>query len=238
VSRFRLHRPFLTAAAAFAVSTLSAGYACEDLAVLSEDGRYIVLSGDNFAEKDVGNLWWLGTRAIDGVVPGSAYATAALQVKFFDRESGNPVIPPSRGSTGIIVSELGRTLRTASELVVAGADAFQYTWWLDNGRNDRLVTWQPTEMMARVTIVNSRAEEIGHWDISERSVGGLNVGCEDAAGRTIIAGLRTRLVIDDGKISLDQLDGATKSSGYGLQTGLPLGCIAILVQVNETRSDE
>jgi hypothetical protein len=42
--------------------TVANAFAGEDIAVLSRDARFVVLSADMLAERDVGNLWWLGIR--------------------------------------------------------------------------------------------------------------------------------------------------------------------------------
>ncbi len=231
-------RKFATSAVvAIGVLAFGSAVACEDIAVVSNDGRYMILSGDDLAVKDVGSLAWLGIRTIDGPLPGSTFATAALQVKFFDRDTGNIVIPPSRGTTDLIAHELGRNLRVASDLVVAGDNAFAYGWWLDNGRNDRLVSWRPAETSSRITLLNASAEEIAHWDVTtDRSVGGLKVGCEDTNGRTIIAGLTSRLVVVGDRATLEPLDRADRSSGYQL-SGLSLGCSAILVHADKAKAN-
>jgi hypothetical protein len=234
VTRTRL--PALTVAASIAL-TVGNSSACDDFGVLSDDGRYIVLSGDDLSEKDVGSLWWLGIRVIDGIVDGSTFSTAALHVKFANPTTGNLEIPGSRGSVDVLIREFGRSLRTASDLVIAGEDGLRNAWWLASTERKLIVTWQPTDSSARIRILDAKAHSLEQLETNDRSVGGLRVGCQDPGGRIFIAGLRSRLIVDSGISKLAPITGPFEGSDYGIQTGLSANCVAILVRVDEARQD-
>ena len=56
---------------------------CRDIAVLSRDARFVVLDSDKLELRDSGNLWWLGFRHIDGVIPGSDLNRALVYSEYF-----------------------------------------------------------------------------------------------------------------------------------------------------------
>ena len=68
----------LMAGAFVAMAGWNGAAACEEVAVLSTDARYFVLSGDTLEVTDGGNLWWLGIRGVDFVIPTSTLARAVL----------------------------------------------------------------------------------------------------------------------------------------------------------------
>lgn len=77
--------------AAIAVTATDLSAACEDIAALSDDARYIVLNADDLSIRDVGSLWWLGIRRVESSSPGSTLAAAALGVMIFDPVTGDLV---------------------------------------------------------------------------------------------------------------------------------------------------
>lgn len=51
---------------------------CEQVAVVSDTAKYLLLDGETLALRDVGDLRWMGVWGIDAVIPGSTSAGFAF----------------------------------------------------------------------------------------------------------------------------------------------------------------
>ena len=69
-------RPYPMIAAAVVLG-LSAN-PCEQVAVVSDTAKYLLLDGETLALRDVGDLRWMGVWGIDAVIPGSTSAGFAF----------------------------------------------------------------------------------------------------------------------------------------------------------------
>lgn len=104
----------------FFVSVLSTDVAAQcEIGVLSEDAKFLVFNAD-LELIDSGNLWWLGIRAIDSVVPDSTVAMAAVSSsRIVDVQDGSPLLDDGRSAPfrGVFVlPNLGRDYLSPEEL--------------------------------------------------------------------------------------------------------------------------
>lgn len=206
-------------------------WACEDIAVVDRNARFLVLDGNTLEEKDVGNLWWLGIRVVDGVIKGSTAERAGVNVDtLVDPATDTRTVGPE--GAFLVVRNLGGSSVSARRLSVQMTGN---AWWVDDSTNSRLIVETGSSERRAITVLNP--------DLSvqiERPAGdlGLPVACRDAA-RTIIAGLRSGIVItDDGASSVKEFK-FPKTSGDFRNGGLtPVGCIGLMTEFVEHKQGD
>lgn len=98
--------------------------ACRDIAVLSQDARYMVLDSTTLEIKDVGNLWWLGIRLLYNGVLNSSTLDVLISPEMFVDPSTDERLNSEVGDDGYFRStvdyyfleNLGRNYRSQAEL--------------------------------------------------------------------------------------------------------------------------
>ena len=219
----------LIVAAFAAMAGWSAASACEDIAVLSTDARYLVLSGDTLEVRDVGNLWWLGIRGVDYVIPESTLARAALWTDTrHDLETGMWT-----GSTSALVSlqDLGRQLGSVSDLRLAiSSSAYDSYRWVNDDPQNRLLRIHRDSDEYLVALVRSDLTLERQWrsPLSGRHGSGVSCVMDD---RLFIGGLENRLIADgENELVVDPIARAAPNDGYRLGS-VSLGCAVVLAYV-------
>lgn len=198
--------------------------ACEDLAVLSRDARFLVLSGDTLEEKDVGNLWWLGIRGVDLVIPGSTLERAGvLSDQRVDPATGTRLGPESALA---LIRDLGRSQVSPGETPIVVDSSITKAWWIDDSPSSRLIGVRHANQKYTIAVYGSDLDQQAEWSATPPGLG-LGVACVDGQ-RTIIGGLRTRLIAADNRLIATERIGQSSSDGYRLLGAAPIGCIGLM----------
>ncbi len=209
--------------------------ACEDIAVLSRDARFLVLSGDTLEEKDVGNLWWLGIRGVDFVIPGSTLERAGVRSdRRVDLATGTWLGPESALA---LIRDLGRSQVSPSEMPIVVDSSLTKAWWIDDSPGSRLIGIRDANQQSTIVVYGSDLDQQAEWIATPPTLG-LGVACVDGQ-RTIIGGLRTRLITADNRvIGAEQLRRPSASGDYRLLGTAPIGCIGLMANFVEAEAEE
>jgi len=210
-------------------------WACSDIAVVSRDGRFIVLDGDDLKIVDVGNLWWLGVRRVDGAAPGSTLDWALL--------SADRVLNPG---TGLLREEFGFG-RTNARFVLKDLER-QYSpptslrnmpdislfevKWIANASVRYLLAVSRMGDAWFITVMDPSFNVIGRWPSPDPTMG-MRASCVAADGRIILGGANSRAVVAQGKMTVEKLDRADR--GYELDAS-GIGCLATMAKPNPQNS--
>lgn len=209
-------------------------HACEDVAVISRDARFIVLSSDDLSIADVGNLWWLGIRIVDGAIPGSTLARSGLGTEsLVDVTTG--LLKPERGYL-VILSDLGRQLRSPAEMTSEPeSGSVIKRWWVNGADPDRLIRIQrQAKNEYSLTLLNDELQDIAKWPIVTPDLG-LGAACADDRGRIIVGGLKSRLVYSGNDFVVNELAPARTAKQLKL-TDITLGCKAVMIGIEDDYS--
>lgn len=222
LSRMRLGG--LIVAAFAAMAGWSAASACEDIAVLSTDARYLVLSGNTLEIRDVGKLWWLGIRGVDYVIPDSTLARAALWTDSrHDLETGTWT-----GPTSALVSlqDLGRQLTSVSDLILAlsSSEYDSYRWVNDDPQN-RLLRIHSNGDEYFVALVRTDLTQERQWRSPIVRLGsGVSCVVDD---RLFVGGLEARLFGEGDELVVESIARRAPSNNYRL-VGISMGCTVMV----------
>lgn len=201
--------------------------ACEDIAVVSDDARYLVLSGDTLEEKDVGNLWWLGIRGIDYVAAGSTLLRAAV---FPDRlvDVMTGALVPDRSNL-IVLHDVGRSLRSPDEMRTLGETTLTKVWWINDTPSSKLIGLRRTGKEQTLALFGSDLSLQSVWPLDPPSLG-LGVACEDRK-RIVVGGLTEKLVTENGSsVIKEPLRKPSGVGDYRLLGVTPVGCTGLMAE--------
>jgi hypothetical protein len=202
--------------------------ACEDIAIVARDGRYIVVSGDDLTEKDVGNLWWMGIRTIDDVVRQSTLRRAGFLVELrIDASTGE-----AHQSELAVLQDLGRNLPLAGADVPILAIDFDQAWWVDDSNESELIVVRGRSGAASMTLYSSELET-RVTDLPLSVPLGSGVSCRDG-DRIIVGALRHRAIIADATFTVDTLPSATPRDSRSLGVA-PAGCIGVVGSLRDAQ---
>lgn len=209
--------------------------ACEDMAVLSRDARFLVLSGDTLEEKDVGNLWWLGIRGVDLVIQGSTLERAGVQSdKRVDPATGTWLGPEAALA---VIRDLGRSQLSPRDTAFAVDSSLTKAWWIDDSPGSRLIGVRHANEQHTIAVYGSDLDQRAEWIATPPDLG-LGVACVDGQ-RTIIGGLRSRLIASDNRlIATERLRQPSSSGDYRLLGATPVGCIGLVGDFVEQPAEE
>ena len=171
-------------------SICGSSLACDDIAVVSTDARYIVLDAVTLREIDVGNFWWLGIREVDMVVKNSSVSNAAFWVNNWDPFVDSRPTAIESGATRIIsLQNLGRENSwnfRPPEMIDAAAPK---VWWVSQPNNQRLLKFENAEQQSRISVLDSNLAPLETFNASDLTMG-FGVACEGVGGSILVAGLR------------------------------------------------
>ena len=166
-----------------------AAWPCEQIAVLSNDAKYLLLDGYTLETKDVGNLWWKGVWGIDVVLPGSTSDRLAF---VSDGVSGGTVRPrdPAAQTAFVVVEGLRDGADTAMDVAVSREYEFQIgdAWWIDG--TDELLVWQRQQSV--FSVLDKRLNGIDSWAASDDISQPVNA-CR--TGGRLVVGARSHRII-------------------------------------------
>ena len=152
--------------AAIALAGLLAAPAapCEDIAVLSWEGKYMLLDGETLVPKDVGNLRWMGVWGVDPVLQGSTSARFAFFTDALAAEFAQPheiYEDFQRGALVVLanVAEKGNTMRRIAMSHHYGDSASGDALWVEG--TDQLLVRE--RKRARVLLLDDRLNEVDAW---------------------------------------------------------------------------
>ena len=191
--------------------------ACEDIAILYGDAKYLLLDGDTLAVVDVGNLGTLGVWRVQEVVPGSTSRLFAVSADHLSSEfylgTENGYYP----SKLVVVEDLEERDDTASRIEVGHyAIGYADARWI--GRTDRLAVWR--DKASRFSVLDKHLKEIEGWRVSGYDAD-ATLACR-SGDRVIVGGLRTRFEAGDGVVeALAFPEGTAKCR----MSGTLLGCL-------------
>ena len=194
-----------------AIAGWSVASACEDVAVLSTDARYFVLSGDTLQVMDVGNLWWLGIRGVGSVAPGSSLARAALRTDRRVNLQTGMWTGPSLAVASL--QDLGRQLASASDLrLVISSSAYDSYRWVNDDPHDRLLRIHEDGDEFFVSLVRADLTTERQWRPPTIRLGS-GVSCV-VDERLFIGALETRLEVVDDELAVETIAGAQLPDEY------------------------
>ncbi len=200
--------------------------ACEEVAVLSTDARYFMLSGDTLEVTDVGNLWWLGIRGVDYVIPTSTLARAALWTDSrVDLETGQLL---GRGSALVSLQDLGRQLSSAAALNLSiPGDANVTNRWVNDDPHGRLLSTNEDGDGYVIELARTNLTPERQWQSPTVRLGaGFSCVADD---RLFIGGLENRLTPGgDNELVVDTITGAAPSEIPRIFSTVSLGCTVLV----------
>lgn len=219
---------------AFFAGALSTDLAAQcEIGVLSEDAKFLVFNSD-LELVDSGNLWWLGIRAIDSVVPGSTVAMAAVSSsRVVDVQDGSPLFDDGRSAPfrGVFVlPNLGRDYLYQQEV----------SYYEEGTESARWVTRLGARYLFRLRFENGYQRKsieqydtglqlINNWETNESSAG-LAI-CSSQEG-FLVGGLDNKLLLGEARQSLSAISALDRESGYRL-TDLADGCKVLAASTRE-----
>lgn len=215
---------------AAALSSSGAATACQDIAVLSTDARFVVLSGDTLEERDVGNLWWLGIRGVDFVIPGSTLARVGiLSDTRVDPATGTRL---NQQTVLMVIPDLARDIESPRDVAVLADSGLAKAWWVDETPRRRLIAIHRNDERAAIGIYDSELNRLSEWPASLPGLA-LGVSCADGE-RLIMGALDKRLVaMGDAAPEVSPLVETEGTAGYRM-TDVARGCWALMVKLNES----
>lgn len=196
---------------------------CEDVAILSHDGRYMLMDGSDLTITDVGNLRWKDVWGVDVVIPGStsdrlAFVTDELRDAAWRHSD---LLPPSALVT---VGNLSEADGGQMHMSVSRDYDFEIgdALWIDG--TDELLVWQ--RRRSTFHVLDGRLNIIDEWFAP--NVGGVTMACRQD-GQLFIAGGGSRFSRSgDANVSdvLDRPEGAEDCSLEHQSVGCraSLGC--------------
>jgi hypothetical protein len=180
----------------------------------------------------VGNLWWLGFRVSESAAPGSTLDWSLLNVERVVNPS-NGVVREEYGRTGaqFVLEHLEREYTPPSSIrsMIPQANTAELRW-VANGSARYLLRISSEREGRFITLIDTALNIVGRWPSPEASVGALGA-CVAPDGRIILAGLDTRAIIDQGRLSFEKLEKADRTNGYRL-SGISSGCRALMGKMN------
>ncbi len=177
--------------------------ACEEIAVLYGDGKYLLLDADKLEVVDVGNLRWQGVWEVDLVIAGSSSRRFAVVVDGLSGE--HHALTRHGGPSEALVAweNLTEEGDTASSVAVSQDYEIHRSFharWIHG--TDRLAVWQ--HETSEFSLVDGNLRRLAKWSVPDLDIGEtLACGTED---ELIIGGRRhrTRLERTNG-IAVDAL---------------------------------
>ena len=159
------------------------GFACEPIAVLSHDARYMVLDGDTLDVVDVGSLWWQGIFEVDLVFRGStserfAFASDRLSPELtrLGKDGRFPI------SALVVVdwrSNADDPIAMSHDFSVYAGEVDQ-TLWI-NG-TDRLLYGKHADDKWMFTVLDTRLRTTDYWEEEGDKRERTAFGCLGAGG--------------------------------------------------------
>lgn len=200
--------------------------ACEDIAIVSNDARYVVLDGETLVEKDVGNLWWLGIRSIDYIAPGSTLLRAIV---FPDRivDANTGVLAPESNQP-IILRNLGRNTesRTIAKQTLE-EPTLTKVWWISDSAESGFIGTHQRDGKPTIAIYDKDLGLESEWPLNPPTLG-MGIACQQD-GRVIIGGLRDRMIVtSESTISRELIRAPADASNHRLLGVAPFGCTGIM----------
>ena len=167
-------------------------FACEEIAVLYRNAKYVLLDGDTLELVDVGNLWWQGVWVIDHVWPGSTAEHFAITS---DRLSTHL----ARSNDGVrkealVAFENLREQADGSPMAIThdyDIYRFRHARWV-NGIDQFVVWQQETSVLSALDRVFG---EVGRWSLPSHDIG-ETFACH-IGGVLVIGGHRHRTLLQD-----------------------------------------
>ena len=192
--------------------------ACEDIAVLYGDARYLLLDGDTLAVADVGNLRWLGVWRVQGIIPGSNSGLFAVSADHLSREHYRGDETGRYPSKLVVVEGLAETDDTRPRVEIGHYDiGYAHARWI--GRTDLLAAWR--EKASRFSVLGKDLKETEGWNVSGYDPDAM-LACRNG-DRLVVGGSRTRFEEGHGGTELLAFpQRATKCR----TTGTLSGCLA------------
>ena len=138
--------------------------ACEEITVLSHDGKYMILDGDTLRVVDVGNLRWHGIWGVDHVLRGStsqrfAFTTGRLSSEL--TRLGQDGFP--KGAL-VVIENLAESLNTASRVAIShDYEPNENMWWIND--SGLLGVWRPPMF----TVLDKDLNELDAWTIADHA---------------------------------------------------------------------
>ena len=169
--------------------------ACDQVAVLYGDTKYLLLDGDTLAVVDAGNLRWLGLFRIQAIIPGS---TSRLFAVSADRLSSELYRGDEKGhypSKLVIVENVAETDDTGARVEIGHYD-IRSTHTRLIGGTDQLAAWR--EKASRLSLLGRDFEEIDGWRVSGYKPD-ATLACR-IGNRVVFGGLRTRFEARHGEV--------------------------------------
>ena len=227
----RYGRSMVTAFAA--IAGWCGAWACEDVAIVSTDARYIVLNGDTLEISDVGDLRWLGIRGVDYVIPGSTLARAAFWTGArFDLDSGMWL-----GEEWVLVSlqDLGRQLHSYSDLALSiSSSEFNEDRWVNDDPENRLLRIHKDGDGYLYTLAGTDLSQERQWRSPMDGRHGSGFSCM-ANNRLFIGGLENRLTPEgDNELVVETIAGSAPSEIPRLVGTVSLGCLVLVLPFSDT----
>lgn len=206
--------------------------ACDPIIVLSNDAKFVALESDSLAVLDVGNLWWLGIRDIESVVPGSRFSRAAFWSQSRDREIVDPSDSGLHGSTvlTVVTSMDGKsTMDSVTAVRSDGRDA--KVWWVstaDTNDAGRLVTFRSHAGQNTLEIADETLTDLDIFETRNPSAG-FGVACTDSRDNVLVAGLRNTYRIGKDGLTVSPIPMTGTDEGFRL-TDVSTNCLSLLAR--------
>ena len=195
--------------AAVVVALAQAAWPCEEIAVLSHYGKYMILDGQTLETLDVGDLRWHGVWGIDSVVPGStlarfAFVTDALSAELAKSDDSGHF---QRTALVVVTDLTERAISHGYEFSIGDA------LWIDG--TDQLIVWERSN--ARVAVLDEGLEELDAFSSSDWKKGATLACRRD--GDLFIATDSRRTIRREGESVVDGL--ATPDGFEGCRVETP-----------------
>lgn len=132
---------------------------CEDVAVVSETAKYMLLDGETLATRDVGDLRWMGVWGVDAVIPGSTSAGFAFVTDSLSTELASPDDSGSfQQSALVVVTDLAEGGGASSKIAISHDYKFSMgdAMWIDGSA--QLIVWERTK--SRIAVLDEGLNEV------------------------------------------------------------------------------
>ena len=190
---------FLVLSCLFSRCTLG----CEEITVLYDDAKYMLVDGDTLDVVDVGDLRWQGVWGVDLVVPGSTLERFAVMAN--ELSAGRGALGEDHSSkVGLVTwQNLAEQEDTASRVAVSyDYEIFRsfHARWIQG--TNRLAVWE--QKASKLSIVDVSLERIAAWVVPGHDIG-ETFACHGEDG-VIVGGHRHRTRLEPRGMSIERLE--------------------------------
>jgi hypothetical protein len=203
----------------------SANAACDQHVVMSADAKYLVLDSTTLEVNDVGNLWWLGIRRIESVVPHSTKFNAALWVSQLLNADGE-LLNSSRDPLLVVLQNLGRATKPGGVPPIIREKWVNKGWWVPNLKESRLMVFGAMGDEYAIGVFDSADDDLQIYATDDPTIG-FGMTCVLPTGDLMNFGLTNKFTFEGTRVQEAKIVSEFASSNYRM-TGVQNGCTGLM----------